>query len=1023
MRTSLLFTLLLGPTALAQTPIVDTLIADLDQRPASGSVRSSHPEQPIVQPGRTLFTAATPGLGFELWATDGTPGNLVRIDEVNTGPAGIQATITHPDGTAIVSSPGDGVGREPHAIAPGSHTYALLGDLRPGLGDSNPRSFVVWQGDVWFVANDGALGYRLYRTDGTAAGTTLVEILLPGAQPAFRNPGVQVGNGGTHLYLSFTGPGGALLVKTSPSVPSRAITPGGLTLSAAQLGKGLSAGLASGIVFYMESAPGRSYEPWFTDGTSAGTIPLGPLDPGNPNGSQPRMLGSDDSRVWFDASSPAGRELWITDGTPAGTRMVVDLLPGSESGRSGDGFVLLTNGDALFSGTDTSATAPPILFRSDGTAAGTRRVPASPSDGRPTSPDSLMLHQGSVWMTGTSSGDSYDLWSYDPLADALARRWSPPTPSTALPAVLLGPTPNGLLLRVDDGIHGREPWLFDPTTNTGSLLANLYPDGGNRGSSIAGLGSHRGLALFQAIDGVHGVQVWATDGSSAGTQRITNHVGDILRQLRPVADTFGGFVYLATRFPFPATPTTQLWSTDGSPGTDVLLHDFRSNGDTILVDDVLRFEGRILFRAGRFQNQVWWESDGTPAGTRPYAEFSGFPDLELSFEHRGLLWGTNQEAGRGREVWVSDGTAAGTRLVFDIAAGLASSRPEQLHPVPGGILFAADDGLHGAEPWFSDGTATGTRLVSDLNPGPNGSRPRQFTATAQGVVFQAATSSAPGRLWRTDGTASGTQPLGQATGAPAGFAAANGRALFWNEIVSPSLGNVVELWRTDGTASGTFGTGAYVQEFDTANAPPLFVLGDGDEVAFQGFGATHGVELWLSDGTVAGTRVLADSAAGPEDSLPMDLIRAGNHLLFTADSLAHGRELHGIPYAPTGAWLARPFGRGCGAELAVSGSATLGASLTLDVSSAPGAATALLFGLDRDDTALAPGCFRHVAVPITVGALTADAQGVASFPLAVPNVPALVGDLLHFQAFAAVPGGPLLGAVAGTPGLEVVLGR
>ena len=79
MRTSLLFSLLLGPTALAQTPIVDTLVADLDQRPASGRVRSSHPEQPIVQPGRTLFTAATPGLDIELWATDGTPGNLVRI--------------------------------------------------------------------------------------------------------------------------------------------------------------------------------------------------------------------------------------------------------------------------------------------------------------------------------------------------------------------------------------------------------------------------------------------------------------------------------------------------------------------------------------------------------------------------------------------------------------------------------------------------------------------------------------------------------------------------------------------------------------------------------------------------------------------------------------------------------------------------------------------------------------------------------------------------------------------------------
>ncbi len=988
-------------------------------------MRGSGPRLALQQPARTLFLAAAPGVGTELWATTGAPGSVTMLDEVTTGDYGVQEMVTHPNGTVILSSYADGIGFEPFAIPPGASGYTPLGDLKPGLEGSSPRALVVWQNDVWFLVDDGTPGYQLYRTDGTVAGTQRMETLLPSVLQPNKTPGVQVGNGGTHLYLSFTGAGsGGLLVKSSPSAATVAITPGGRTLEVAQFGPTRSAPLNTGAVFVMESAPGQGYEPWFTDGTSAGTLPLGPLNPTSIVGSLPSMRGSDGNRVWFDAiTDTEGTELWTTDGTPGGTRILVDLVPGPGSGRLESSFTLLAGGDAVFGASNTQPLDPPILFRSDGTASGTRAIPPSPTDGQPTYVRQLILAGGLVWGIGQRGFGDSELWSYNPVLDALRLRWIPrPQASSSRPVELLGPTPNGLLLAIDDGIFGKEPWIFDPAGTGGFRLANLYPDGGTRDSRITALGSHTGVALYHAADGTNGPQLYASDGTASGTRRITRHVVDPGRGFVPVTDTDAGFVYLTEQRLFPGQSTTQLWSTDGTVGGEVLLHDFRSGSETIFLDRVVPFGDRALLRVGRFGNESWWITDGTPAGTAPYAEFAGFAELRLDLEHQGLLWGTNRDAARGRELWVSDGTAAGTRAVLDIAPGPASSDPAELRPVAGGILFAADDRVHGAEPWFSDGTPTGTRLILDAYPGPFGSRPVGFTPTTNGHVFRAAAASTFGELWRTDATAAGTFPLGNVRGAPARFAAANGRALFWNEIVSPSLGNVVELWRTDGTASGTFGTGAYVQEFDTANAPPLFVLGDGDEVAFQGFGATHGVELWLSDGTVAGTRVLADSAAGPEDSLPMDLIRAGNHLLFTADSLAHGRELHGIPYAPTGAWLARPFGRGCGAELAVSGSATLGASLTLDVSSAPGAATALLFGLDRDDTALAPGCFRHVAVPITVGALTADAQGVASFPLAVPNVPALVGDLLHFQAFAAVPGGPLLGAVAGTPGLEVVLG-
>ncbi|MBK8975734.1 MAG: hypothetical protein IPM29_07395 [Planctomycetes bacterium] len=183
------------------------------------------------------------------------------------------------------------------------------------------------------------------------------------------------------------------------------------------------------------------------------------------------------------------------------------------------------------------------------------------------------------------------------------------------------------------------------------------------------------------------------------------------------------------------------------------------------------------------------------------------------------------------------------------------------------------------------------------------------------------------------------------------------------------------------------------------------------------------IELWISDGTAAGTRIVADSALGPHDSLPAGFARLGDLLLFTADDTVTGRELHAVPLGATGAHVAAPFGRGCGAAIDTRGRPTLGAAFAIDVHTQAGAPVALLVAARPAFATLAQDCVRHVASPIAVGAATAASGGTATFGIPVPGDPTLVGTLMSFQAFAAAGGGPLFGAVAGTPGLEVVVGR
>jgi ELWxxDGT repeat protein len=87
------------------------------------------------------------------------------------------------------------------------------------------------------------------------------------------------------------------------------------------------------LVFSAEST-GSGRELWVSDGTESGTTLLADIWPGGPDdfgrfpSDQPRLLTPLGSRTAFSALSPTiGDEPWITDGTVAGTRPMGDVAP------------------------------------------------------------------------------------------------------------------------------------------------------------------------------------------------------------------------------------------------------------------------------------------------------------------------------------------------------------------------------------------------------------------------------------------------------------------------------------------------------------------------------------------------------------------------------------------------------------------------------------------------------------------------------------------------------------------------
>ncbi len=75
---------------------------------------------------------------------------------------------------------------------------------------------------------------------------------------------------------------------------------------------------------------------------------------------------------------------------------------------------------------------------------------------------------------------------------------------------------NGALyFTADDNIHGLELWKSDGTLAGTILVKDFNP--GSKGSSVHSLTVMNGVLFFAANDGVHGEEMWKSDGTAGGT--------------------------------------------------------------------------------------------------------------------------------------------------------------------------------------------------------------------------------------------------------------------------------------------------------------------------------------------------------------------------------------------------------------------------------------------------------------------------------------------------------------------------
>lgn len=338
-----------------------------------------------VMNGLLYFTGADAATGEELWVTDGTDAGTHLVKDINPGAASSSpADRLLVFNNRIYFSGETGTGGREMWMSDGTAAgTVMIKDIVPGAGSSNQPALykATAAGNyIYFVCNTTAEGEELWRTDGTAAGTVLIQDIKTG--PLSSTP-IILGVYNNKLVFSAED----LLHGREPWM-----TDG--TAAGTNLLKDIATGPMSssadnfiefnGKMLFAAFDITNGQELWQTDGTTAGTQLLKDIQTGD-WGSAPILYNAIKvgNKLFFAAfSNDAGMELWQTDGTTAGTQLFMDIEAGE-----GDAIPIILpayangfgTGSRLFQGNKFffaafTAASGCELYISDGTVAGTNMI-------------------------------------------------------------------------------------------------------------------------------------------------------------------------------------------------------------------------------------------------------------------------------------------------------------------------------------------------------------------------------------------------------------------------------------------------------------------------------------------------------------------------------------------------------------------------------------------------------------------------------------------------------------------------
>ena len=434
-------------------------------------------------------------------------------------------------------------------------------------------------------------------------------------------------------------------------------------------------------------------------------------------------------------------------------------------------------------------------------------------------------------------------------------------------------TKNGddIYFYANDGIHGNELWRTDGTFSETVLVKDINP-GKADCYHASWTNNYKPLSInnilyFVAKSGGVGFGLWRTDGTSQGTylvKEIVTYSWDIPQFLTNFNDTL--YFYA----------DDGLWKCDGTTSGTIKI----KNVD---ASNLIVANNSLLFTTSGSNNSRLWKSDGTETGTVIVKEFNGsiFFATICSIAYNNKLYFSVSENYYGIRLWMSDGTTSGTIPVVDNMGDYIIYHQELV--VSNNNLFITGyDSAWQQVLWKSNGIISGTEKIYTFKHNYTGFVHELIDIN--GTLFFQAKDSTVGNynnedsyLWKSDGTTEGTEVITTLTSLILiAYPTSYDNNLFLCAFDSI---NGYELWKSDGTSEGThIVKNIYPGDRD---AFPSYLTTLNDKLIFAANDGVHGNELWISDGTEEGTNLIRDvNTIG--DSYIDELTKVGDNLYFTA---------------------------------------------------------------------------------------------------------------------------------------------
>jgi ELWxxDGT repeat protein len=256
------------------------------------------------------------------------------------------------------------------------------------------------------------------------------------------------------------------------------------------------------VYFIAQGEGDAGLQLWTTDGTPAGTVPLGGVG-------RACDLTQANNRLYFSVVAPSiGRMPWVSDGTRAGT-VPLDLPAGVLGGYS----FKAVGSNVYFRASDATRGAELWRIDASGNVAFAIDIVPGPEGSSPTPLGEvngrlLLVVQRAV------PANSREMWISD----------GTPAGTTQL-ATLAGTGKDPMILNGKgyferSGADGVEIWVTDGTSAGTMRLADTSP---NADAGADWFADFHGVTVFK-VSNPEATQLWRTDGTPAGTKLISSKV-------------------------------------------------------------------------------------------------------------------------------------------------------------------------------------------------------------------------------------------------------------------------------------------------------------------------------------------------------------------------------------------------------------------------------------------------------------------------------------------------------------------